>query len=153
MANTDATSPTRGSSCTHVESAPPPAGTPNSPGRVTRLINAVGGLIGGALSPSRAAPGDEIGASPFHESNADSTISGSGDDNVEQSNETCDNNIVRSAAEDYAEEGDGGLSDVEGDEVDDHFFAAANERLINTPYSKGGQTTFLFDIARRYPRA
>jgi hypothetical protein len=27
----------------------------------------VGGLIGGALSPSRAAPADEIGASPFNE--------------------------------------------------------------------------------------
>jgi hypothetical protein len=63
----------------------------------------VGGLIGRALSPSRAAPADEIGASPFNESNADSTISGSGDDNVEQSN-TDDNNIARSAAENYADE-------------------------------------------------
>ena len=89
---------------THVESAPPPADTPDSPGRVRRLINAVGGLIGRALSPSRAAPADEIGASPFNESNADSTISGSGDDNVEQSNETDDNNIARSAAENYAED-------------------------------------------------
>jgi hypothetical protein len=35
----------------------------------------MGGLIGGALSPSRAARGDEIGASPFNESNADLTIS------------------------------------------------------------------------------
>jgi hypothetical protein len=44
---------------------------------------------------------------PFHESNADSTISGLGDDNVKQSNKTYDNNIVRLAAEDYVEEGDG----------------------------------------------
>ena len=36
---------------THVEIAPPPADTPNSPGRVMTLINAVGRLIGGALSP------------------------------------------------------------------------------------------------------
>jgi len=71
----------------------------------SRQSNAVvGGLIGGALSPSRAAPADEIGASPFNESNADLTISGSGDDNVEQSNETDDNNIARSAAENYAED-------------------------------------------------
>jgi len=68
MAATAATSPTSGSSCTHAESVPPPAAAPDSPGRVTRLINAVGGLIGGgALSPSRAAPADEIGASPFNE--------------------------------------------------------------------------------------
>lgn len=104
MAATAATSPTSGSSCTHAESVPPPAAAPDSPGRVTRLINAVGGLIGGgALSPSRAAPADEIGASPFNQSNADSTISGSGD-NVEQSNETDDSNIARSAAENYAED-------------------------------------------------
>jgi len=102
-ADTAATSPTRGSSCTHVESVPPPAAAPDSPGRVTGLINAIGGLIGGALSPSRAAPADEIGASPFNQSNADSTISGSGD-NVEQSNETDDSNIARSAAEHYAED-------------------------------------------------
>ena len=153
MAHTDATSPTRGSFCTHVETAPPPAGTPNSPGRVTRLINAMGGLIGGALSPSRAAPGDEIGASPFHESNADSTISGSGD-NVEQSNETDDSNIVRSAAEDYAEEGDGSLSDVKGDEVDDHFFAAANDDNAEVQMDKRGEeleqfyVLYLCDVGR-----
>ena len=126
MANTAATSRTRGSSSTRAESVPPPAAAPDSPGRVTRLINAVGGLIGGALSPSRAAPADEIGASPFNESNADSTISGSGD-TVEQSTETDESNIARSAAEDYAEEGDGGLSDVEGGEVDDHYFATAHD--------------------------
>mgnify|MGYP006206054183 CR=1 FL=1 len=34
----------------------------------------------------------------------DSTISGSGDDNAEQSNETDDNNIARSAVENYAED-------------------------------------------------
>jgi hypothetical protein len=89
---------------TPVEIAPPPADTPDSPGRVTRLINAVGGLIGSALSPSRAAPADEIGASPFNESNSDSTISCSGDDNIKQSNKKDDNNIARLAAENYAED-------------------------------------------------
>ena len=47
MTVTAATSRTRGSSCTHAESVPPPAAAPDSPRRVTRLINAVGGLIGG----------------------------------------------------------------------------------------------------------
>ena len=72
MADTAATSPTRGSSCPQVESVPPPAAAPDSPGRVTGLINAIGGLIGGALSPSRAAPADE------KMKVADSTISVSG---------------------------------------------------------------------------
>jgi len=46
MADTAATSPTRGSSCTRAESVPPPADAPDSPGRVTRLINAgVGSLV------------------------------------------------------------------------------------------------------------
>jgi hypothetical protein len=35
---------------THVESAPPPADTPDSPGRVTRLLSS------GALSPSQTRP-------------------------------------------------------------------------------------------------
>ena len=73
MADTAATSPTRRSSCTHVESVPPPAAAPDSPGRVMGLINAIGGLIGGALSPSRAAPADEK-----MKVVADSTISVSG---------------------------------------------------------------------------
>ena len=119
MADTTETSTTRGSS-------PPLSENPDSPGRVVRAVNAIAGLIGGVLSPSRDPPANEIGASPFNESSADSTISGTRD-NVEESTQSADSKIAILAAEDYAEEGDGGLSDVEGDELDAHYFATRHD--------------------------
>jgi hypothetical protein len=49
---------------THVEIAPPPADTPNSPGRVMTLINAVEGLL--AVHYLRKGPHRPIKLEPHH---------------------------------------------------------------------------------------
>jgi hypothetical protein len=76
------------------------------------------GVIG-ALSPHRAAPSGLVGASPFGISLVDSTISATSNHNdgaLLADEETADTILIM-FAEDRADEGDGGDSDVEGGEV------------------------------------
>ena len=88
--------------------------------------------------PSCRPPYEIIGESPFGLSLVDSSISANpehessvnGDDNKDDTPTTTScaaeettETILQMAADDEAKEGDGGNSDVEGGEVDDHFDA------------------------------
>ena len=114
------------------------ADLPMSPGRAAAaaIMRGISGMIGAALSPAiRHHPPGElvIGASPFDRSLVESTIStdaneestsitSSNNDEQVHSEETAEKNL-QMMAEDNAEEGDGGDSDVEGDEVNMHYQA------------------------------
>jgi len=113
------------------------ADLPMSPGRAAAAImRQISGMIGVALSPAichHSLAELVVGASPFDGSLVESTIStdaneestsitSSNNDEQVHSEETAEKNL-QMMAEDNAEEGDGGDSDVEGDEVNMHYQA------------------------------
>jgi len=124
--------------------AAPRADPPMSPRRAAAaaIIRGISGMIGAAISPIRASPPThQVGASPFDQSFVESTISttahsstNDGDYEHEPRKHETDEVILQMAAEDFAEEGDGGDSDVEGGEVNLHFEAMSlidrNEETI-----------------------
>ncbi len=107
------------------------ADLPMSPGRAAAaaIMRGISGMIGASISPICASPPThQVGASPFHQSLVESTISttvhsSTNGDDYEQGQRKTDDVILQMAAEDFAEEGDGSDSDVEGGEVNLHFEA------------------------------
>jgi hypothetical protein len=99
---------------------------------ISGISSAVAGVIG-ALSPHCAAPLFSFGALPFTQSLGNSSISmainenetSSIDDNGDGGEPKAETSvaILQMAADNKAEEGDGGDSDVEGGELNLHFEA------------------------------
>jgi hypothetical protein len=127
-----------------------------SPGRASAaaIMRGNSGMIGAALSPAiRRHPPTElvVGASlsPFDGSLVESTIST--DTNEESTSITSSNydeqvhseetegNILQMMVEDNAEEGDGGDSDVEGDEVNMHYQAMTAIEENDLDLVEGGE--------------
>ncbi len=106
------------------------------PSRAAAFISGIGSTVAGVigtLSPHCAAPSFSIGVSPFAQSLVDSSISTSMnqnetisiDDNGDGRELTAETAvaILQMAADNKAEEGDGGNSNIEGGEANLHFEA------------------------------
>jgi hypothetical protein len=106
------------------------------PSRAAAIFSGIGSTVAGVigvLSPHCTALSRLVGALPFDISLFDLTISATSNDNdgmLPVAEETADT-ILRMFAEDRAEEGDGGNSNVEGGEVNLHYGAmmSVNHRL------------------------
>ena len=137
------------------------ADLPMSPGRAAAaaIMRGISGMIGvaAALSPAirhRPPPAELlVGASPFDCSLVESSISidvadedstsitSSNNDEHVQHSETPEK-ILQMMLEDNAEEGDGGDSDVEGDEVNMHYQAmTANEENHDLDVEEWGEVS------------
>jgi hypothetical protein len=114
----------------------PQRDTATSLSRAAAIISGIGSTVAGvisALSPHRPAPLFSIGALPFAQSLVDSSISmsmnenetSSIDDNGDGREPTAETAVIilQMAADDKAKEGDGGNSNVKGEEVNLHFEA------------------------------